>query len=573
MITVKLPDGGIAKFPDGMPAADIERVLAEQFGAPPTQNDNPYSSAAYDAQAVDAGAPIPGMPQPFARQAQQVAGPDLMGSTAATLAGINTIPLVGPLLQNTSDAILGTGASLMGGDYGETVRGLQQRREELARANPIANVAGSVAANLAGFGLAAAPRAVAQGLSPAALTLAGGETVGSSALGLTGSTGAKVVNGIGSTLGLMTADGMARGEAPVDALANAVLPGLVGGAIPAVGAGLKSGAESIASALTKRAQGGLTAAAIQGAPDAAALKTAASSMFDAATGGTPLAITDNAFFRFLGGVKQYADKLRINADNDPQATGLLSTLMRIADETGTGVAVDLKDLHLVRQLARKVSGSNSGRDASLGSEVVRQLDDLIESLSPSDILGGADPTAASSALMNGISTWSRASKVGVIEEAIEKAGTYKSGLENGLRLQFQALLRNPETRRLFTEIERSEIEKVANGTAATNLVTLLGKFGFSNNGAPNWMGGITGFAAGSMTPLGPLGGLAAAGLGAGARRFSETLGANAATRAAQVVATPNIPVAPRVNVPPQLLQGIPIAELLAKGSLLAGAQE
>ena len=59
MIEIKLPDGSIAQFPDGMPDADIERVLQQEFGG--GQQQSPY-----DAAAVDAGAPIQGMPQPFA---------------------------------------------------------------------------------------------------------------------------------------------------------------------------------------------------------------------------------------------------------------------------------------------------------------------------------------------------------------------------------------------------------------------------------------------------------------------------------------------------------------------------
>jgi hypothetical protein len=509
---------------------------------------------------------------PIAPRSEPRAAPtNLEGSIATTLAGINTVPVVGPLLQNTSDAILGAGSVLTGGDYGQTVEGLRRRREELAKGNPIANLAGSAAANLAAFGVAGAPRAVAQGLSPAALTLAGGETIGSTALGVTGSTGARIASGLGSTLGLTAADNMVRGQAPLEATQNAVLPALVGGAIPAVGAGVRKTAEGVADAATRAVQSRMTSNALQGAPNAASLRSAASSMFDAATGGTPLAISDNAYFRFLGDVQQFANKLRINADNDPQATGLLSTLMRIADETSQGVAIDMKDLHLIRQLAGKVAGSAQGRDAALGSKVVSELDNFIQSLKPADILGGADPTQAANSLMRGISTWSRASKVGLIEEAIQKAETYKSGMENGLRLQFQALLRNPSTRKLFNAAERTELEKVANGTAGSNLVTLLGKFGFSNSGAPNWMGGVAGVTAGSMTPLGPIGGLLAAGVGAGARKASETMGVNAANRAAQAVATPNLPIAAPIPVPQSLLSGITAAELAARGALLGGS--
>lgn len=495
--------------------------------------------------------------QSLAPQPQAPGSPDLMGSISATMGGlVNGIPVLGPAVQKTSDAMLAGGGMLadqftgnQGPDLGGRMQALEQRRAQLAEANPIANIAGNIGGGLAAVG-------------------AGGMTAaGSEALGLSGGLGQQMLNGLLSTTGITATDNMVRGQKPTDALMNAVGPGLVGGAIPGAGALVRKGAEGVANAATNAAQRSLTNAAIKGAPAASELKSAASRMFDASTGGTPLAISDNAFFRFLGGVKQYADKLRINPENDPQATGLLSTLMRIADDTSQGVAVDLKDLHLVRQLARKVSGSSLGRDASLGGEVVRQLDDLISTLKPEDVLGGADPSQATSALLNGISTWSRASKVGLIEEAVNKAGTYKSGLENGLRLQFQSILRNPDTRKLFTAAERREIERVANGTGLSNMVTLLGKFGFGTNGAGNMLGGTIG-SLGAASLLGPLGGIAAAVGATGARKLSEKLGSDAAERVAQVVATPNIPQAAQRAVPQSVIEAMNAAQMGARGAIL-----
>lgn len=41
MIEIKLPDGSIAQFPDGMPDADIERVLQQEYGAAPASPPPP----------------------------------------------------------------------------------------------------------------------------------------------------------------------------------------------------------------------------------------------------------------------------------------------------------------------------------------------------------------------------------------------------------------------------------------------------------------------------------------------------------------------------------------------------
>lgn len=159
----------------------------------------------------------------------QQPGPDLMGATAATLGGlVQGIPVLGPALQNTSDAIIGTGAQLTGGDYGQTVKGLQDRRAELAAANPIADIAGQVGGNIASMGGVAA--------------LPGG----AAALGMTGNLGARVANSAISGGGISAADTMARGG---DGLTAGAVGAGIGGAIPLVGAGLNAGARAVGNRL------------------------------------------------------------------------------------------------------------------------------------------------------------------------------------------------------------------------------------------------------------------------------------------------------------------------------------
>lgn len=225
--TVTVDDAFLSLPPDQQQAT-VEEIAASLGGAQP--------QSAYDQQATSAGAPIQGMPQPFAnaqpvapRNAPRAPGrPDLMGSISTTLAGaVNAIPVIGPAAQLGSDALMGAGAALMGGDYGETVRGLQRRRSELAQANPIANMAGNIAGGIGAFG--------AGGLS----------ATGAQALGMTGKLGQQMVNSSLSTLGLMTADNMVRGDKPTDALAGAVGPSLISGVVPAASELLKRGSEAV----------------------------------------------------------------------------------------------------------------------------------------------------------------------------------------------------------------------------------------------------------------------------------------------------------------------------------------
>lgn len=149
------------------------------------------------------------------------AGPNLEGSVAATLGGIvNGIPIVGPLAQGASDAIVGGAGMLMGRDYGETVQGLKDRRGQIAEQNPVAHAAGGIAGLVGGWG----------GIAGLA---------GKAAVGLEGALGQRVVNSALSSAGVGTGDAIARGATPEQALTTGAFDAVLGGGIPIVGAALK----------------------------------------------------------------------------------------------------------------------------------------------------------------------------------------------------------------------------------------------------------------------------------------------------------------------------------------------
>lgn len=227
---VKVDDAFLRLSPEQQ-AATVEEI-ASNIGGGSSAAPSPAQSA-YDAAAVDAGAPIQGVPQPFANTpavsprnaAPAVGGPDLLGATAATIGGaVNGIPVVGPAIQGFSDAILGTGAQLTGGSYDETVEGLRRRRAELAAANPVSDIAGQVAGSIAGVGgIAAIPG-------------------GAGALGLTGGLGQRVLAGGLSSAGLEAADASARRR---DVASSGLIGGALGAGVPVIGAALGAGARAI----------------------------------------------------------------------------------------------------------------------------------------------------------------------------------------------------------------------------------------------------------------------------------------------------------------------------------------
>ncbi|MFD1945071.1 hypothetical protein [Paradevosia shaoguanensis] len=370
---------------------------------------------------------------------------------------------------------------------------------------------------------------------------AGGQLAGRGAtLGMRALTGAGVGAGQGAAYGFGSADGDLA-DRGMNALMSAGVGGVVGGAIPLV-------SNTIGSAVQRGQQGRILDAAAKAAPTADDLKSAASAMFEQATGGTPLAITDNSYMRFLGDVQSIGQKLRINANLDPKSVGLSEMMLSIADDLARGgTAVDMKDLHLLRQAAQRVAMSSEGRDAAFANTVIRRLDDFVQTLKPADILGGADPSQATNALYRGISTWSRANKVGLVEEAIRVGQAAASGPEKGIRNALRTMLfRKPDVWNRFTTAEQQAIKDVIDGTPGSNLMKLIGTFGFGGNTATNGIGGAAGMALGQMAG-GPVGMVLGPAIGSIGRNASEKMTTNLANRAMGAVATEGLQSLPKFD--------------------------
>lgn len=436
-------------------------------------------------------------------------------------------PLVQGITFGWGDELRGVAqgamAAAQGGDfhstYNQTVDEARNALDRERRVNPV----GSFAAEMGG--------SMATGLGGGLQLVKQGASLGARAL-----TGAVVGAGQGAVYGAGSADDARRGEG---ALIGGALGGAVGLAAPYVG-------NAIQSKIQGAAQTSITNAALKGAPSADDLKAAASSMFQQVD-SSGVGVDPTYFGGRVLQMAQKAGKGLIDKELDAPAWRMfhvIASRVKAAHQAGRGLS--LGEIHNLRQIAQDVAmNAGKGRTARFANEVIDGLDDIVGHLKPAQLTGGQGNVG--NVLLGGISTWSRARKVGLIEEAIYKAQNQASGMENGLRTQFRALLQNPKTRKLFTPAEVDAIHRVVRGTTAANITKLIGKFGFGNGNASNMLGGTIGFGAGSMSPLGPVGGVLAAGGATLARRGSEALTSRAANRAAQVVATPNIPSLPPVS--------------------------
>lgn len=445
--------------------------------------------------------------------------PNGLMDKAFTAAGsfIEGVPVAGPTLIDLAKQ----GRAAYQGMSQEQVNAEFAAAKE---ANPLTSMAGNVTGAIAS-------------LAPFGATALGGKL-----LGMTGSLPSRIALG-GLSGGVISgADTAARGGDAGDIFGSAMLGGTVGAVLPALG-GL---ANRIGNSMAQRAA---TNTAIKGAPAMADLKSAASGMFQQLD-QSGVQVGGQRLHNMASDLVKKFVKMRANPNLDPKAVGALTEVVKAVNEaTTTGTGLALSDLHTLRQIAQKAAQSAEGRDQMFATQIINSIDDMITSLKPGDILGGADPKQAANLMFDAIGTWGRAKRVGLLEEAIYRAQNVASGLENGLRVEFRKLLQNPNTRKVFTDAERQAIEDVVRGNAIANVTKLLGKFGFGTNGAGNMLGGTIGFGAGSVFG-GPLAGMLAAGAGTAARKASEVLTSKAAERAAKVVATPNVPVLPMKALPP-----------------------
>lgn len=435
-------------------------------------------------------------------------------------------------------AVQGGMSAAQGGDFGaaydQTVDESRNALDMERRVNPV----GSFAAEVAG--------AIPSGM------VAGGQLAGR---------GASLLQRVASTGAVGAAQGAAYGagaSADDQRRQGAAIGGLTGGA---VGAAVPLAGNAISSFIQKSQQGRVLDAAAKVAPTADDLRSAASNMFEQATGGTPLAVSDNAYMRLLGDVQQFGQKLRINPNLDQKAVGLWEMMRSIADDVAQGgVVVDMKDLHLLRQAAQRVSMSSEGRDAAFANTVISKVDDFVRTLKPADILGGADPTQAANSLMRGISTWSRANKVGLIEEAIRIGQSQAAGPAKGISNTLRRMIFNkPDVWNRFNAAEQQAIRDVIDGTNGSNLMKLVGTFGFGGNTATNGIGGAAGMALGQMAG-GPVGMVVGPVLGSIGRNASERMTEGLAQRAMGAAATEGLKVLPRINPS----QATPIEVLLRR---------
>ena len=219
-----------------------------------------------------------------------------------------------------------------------------------------------------------------------------------------------------------------------------------------------------------------------------------------------MVITPQSFLGMQTRLEQTLDKEGVDPTLHPATTAALN---RIADEPGP---ITLEGAERLRRITKAAAGAQNADDRRLANMVVDQLDEYMDSLTPTDVSAG-DPVAAVDSLVEARNLWRRMRNTETIDELVERAanraGQFSgSGFENALRTEFRQVAQNKNRMRGYTKEEQDAIKKVARGGTLDNVFRYMGKFAPTGVVSAALTGGLGAAALGPLGAALPIAGLA-----------------------------------------------------------------
>lgn len=288
------------------------------------------------------------------------------------------------------------------------------------------------------------------------------------------------------------------------------------------------------SAATARAD------AMRAAPSREALKAAEARAYDTAK-GLDVQYSQPAFARMAS---EAGDALRaegLDRTLHPKATAALARLEEAAQGAPT-----LQNVETLRRIVR--DAARSPDEGRLAGMLRQRLDDFIEGAGAGAVVRG-DPTEASALLREARGNSAAGKRSDAITKALTAAeenagGAYSGGnIDNAIRQQFKALMRDEKAMRGFSAEEQQAIREVVMGTPTRNALRMVGKLMPSSGLGGAVVGG------GSVAALGPLGaavpavgGVAKALAARGTRKAAERVDALVRSRSPLAGPGPSLPM-------------------------------
>lgn len=220
----------------------------------------------------------------------------------------------------------------------------------------------------------------------------------------------------------------------------------------------------------------------------------------------------------------------------PESRTVIDRLQALPDNASVD---DLEKLRRSAQNAASVaSRAGNNADAAVNGSIVDNIDDYLSSISSKDFISdGVAPENVGKELATARKLYGKARKSELLDEAMENARTQASGVENGIRRQFDRIIKNKKQSRFFTKDELEAMRSVVEGTKGSNFFRKLSRLGFGKGQQHNVLTGSLSSAAGAAslsTMLGPYGAAIGAVLLPTAGRISASLAENLTRKNAQL---------------------------------------
>lgn len=467
MIEIKLPDGSIAQFPDGMADADIEAVLQQQFGE--------QAAAPFAPPMVDASAPAE--PNILERMGQTIGSTFTGMAQGATMGAYDEIasalgtPLKGvENLVTGNDRIDGAGDILpfLGRSFMDAREGQQALVNQAYDQAPISAAAGDIAGAL-GFGLL---------------------TGGSNAIGVAKPTIASMAGRgavEGGVMGGASGFNAAQDDTLAARLSAAGQGAMVGGALGAVTGGF------VGNRMAK--------SQLDNVPSTQELADQAGALYQQARQSGVMA-SPQASDGIANTIESIARSENVilpsgKVNNTyPKIAGVLN----VFDEY-KGLPMDVGEMQAIRRNLQDAAKSLDPGERRVATLMLGEFDDFAHGVAPE--------------LAEASNLYWRSKTGEMIEEAIDlatnRSSQYsQSGMENALRTQFRQLNAQVIKGRVkgITPELAEQIAKVAEGGPIENFARAVGKFSIRGpvSAIPSILAGTAGAGVG-----GPVGGALAAG--------------------------------------------------------------
>lgn len=407
--------------------------------------------------------------------------------------GDNLTAIEAGLLGRTPDGKWFDYSKSFGERYDDALKAERGQQDQFREDNP----AMSVGAEIAG-GLALGAGAAAKGA-----TLVG-RTVGRS-LPTRMAAGAAEGSIYGAGYGAGNADDGSMVEGAID---GAKTGAVLGGAIPAAGSALKKGFEA---ARTK-------AATSRMAPTVDALKEQASKLFKEVD-DMGVRFSQSTRKTLMQGMKDDLDAAKYRPNINKNVRDVVKEFQSFIKREPS--LSDLQDYRSFILKSQRNLGPGKEADKEMLGLLVQNIDEFADKVGDSMVVGSpAARKAGQEKLKEARNLWKRTRKAELVDEAFYKAENQASGFENGLRVQFRAIIDNPRKRKAFTAEEIKAMERVVRGGVTENTLKVLGKLGFGVDGASNALGGTVGIGLGGLAG-GPVGSMAVAAGATAARKGAE----------------------------------------------------